>query len=239
MDNPVDAGPSRPLPSGIRTGADARVTRSARGTGRPGREPDRPRKTEIEPTVRADADAGSGAARTGGTRTTGGVSWTDRASRSRRAFRTPQPLPPAYDDALDAGLADLGLTLSPTARAAIDGHARLLLAWTAAINLTAIRDPAAVARRTRRRQPDRAGRPPRAWRRPLHRPRVGRRLPGHPARGGLPGRPGAAPRTGRQEGALPVDRRRGHRARATRSRPPRSAPRRSPPTVATAADGRP
>ena len=55
------------------------------------------------------------------------------------------PLPPAFDDALDAGLADLSLTLSPTARAAIDGHARLLLAWTAAINLTAIRDPAAVA----------------------------------------------------------------------------------------------
>ena len=30
-------------------------------------------------------------------------------------------------------------------RAAIDGHVRLLLAWTAAINLTAIRDPAEVA----------------------------------------------------------------------------------------------
>jgi 16S rRNA (guanine527-N7)-methyltransferase len=35
--------------------------------------------------------------------------------------------------------------LTSTARAAIDGHARLLLAWTGAINLTAIRDPAAVA----------------------------------------------------------------------------------------------
>ena len=55
------------------------------------------------------------------------------------------PLPPAYDAALEAGLADLGLTLSPAARHAIDGHARLLLAWTSAINLTAIRDPAAVA----------------------------------------------------------------------------------------------
>lgn len=32
------------------------------------------------------------------------------------------------------------------ARAAVDGHARLLLAWTAAINLTAIRDPVGVAR---------------------------------------------------------------------------------------------
>jgi 16S rRNA (guanine527-N7)-methyltransferase len=54
-------------------------------------------------------------------------------------------LPPAYDTALDAGLTALSLTLSATARAAIDGHTRLLLAWTTAINLTAIRDPAAVA----------------------------------------------------------------------------------------------
>jgi 16S rRNA (guanine527-N7)-methyltransferase len=55
------------------------------------------------------------------------------------------PLSPDYDAALDAGLTALSLTLTDTARAAIDGHARLLLAWTAAINLTAIRDPAAVA----------------------------------------------------------------------------------------------
>jgi 16S rRNA (guanine527-N7)-methyltransferase len=38
------------------------------------------------------------------------------------------------------------MTLSPTARSAIDGHVRLLRAWTTAINLTAIRDPAAIAR---------------------------------------------------------------------------------------------
>jgi 16S rRNA (guanine527-N7)-methyltransferase len=43
------------------------------------------------------------------------------------------------------GLASLSLELTPAAREAIDGHARLLLAWTIAINLTAIRDPAAVA----------------------------------------------------------------------------------------------
>jgi 16S rRNA (guanine527-N7)-methyltransferase len=52
----------------------------------------------------------------------------------------------AFDDALDAGLRDLGLELDPRARTAIAGHVRLLLAWTTAINLTAIRDPAAVAR---------------------------------------------------------------------------------------------
>jgi 16S rRNA (guanine527-N7)-methyltransferase len=54
-------------------------------------------------------------------------------------------LPPAYHDALEAGLAALRLTLTPAAGAVIEGHARLLLAWTSAMNLTAIRDPAAVA----------------------------------------------------------------------------------------------
>lgn len=54
-------------------------------------------------------------------------------------------LPAAYAAALDGGLATLGISLTSDARAAIDGHARLLLAWTSAINLTSIRDPAAVA----------------------------------------------------------------------------------------------
>jgi 16S rRNA (guanine527-N7)-methyltransferase len=56
------------------------------------------------------------------------------------------PLPAEYDVARDAGLDELGLDPEPAARAAIDAHVRLLLAWTTAINLTAIRDPAAVAR---------------------------------------------------------------------------------------------
>ena len=54
-------------------------------------------------------------------------------------------LPPAYAVALERGLRDLGLGLDASARAAIDGHVRLLLAWTRAINLTAIREPAAIA----------------------------------------------------------------------------------------------
>jgi 16S rRNA (guanine527-N7)-methyltransferase len=61
-----------------------------------------------------------------------------------RVDETPT-LPAAYEAALAAGLAALRLTLPPAARAAIDGHARLLMAWTPAINLTAIRDPAEVA----------------------------------------------------------------------------------------------
>lgn len=55
-------------------------------------------------------------------------------------------LPAGYHDTLDAGLASLRLTLPPAARRAIDDHVRLLLAWTEAINLTAIREPQAVAR---------------------------------------------------------------------------------------------
>ena len=58
-------------------------------------------------------------------------------------------LPASYDDALARGLIELGLDEElrrhPEARAAIDGHVRLLLAWTRHINLTAIREPAAVA----------------------------------------------------------------------------------------------
>ena len=56
------------------------------------------------------------------------------------------PLPPGYDDVLDTGLASLGLTLDEPARTAIADHVRLLVAWTAAINLTAIREPVAAAR---------------------------------------------------------------------------------------------
>jgi 16S rRNA (guanine527-N7)-methyltransferase len=56
-------------------------------------------------------------------------------------------LAPAYDETLLRGLAALGLDLDATARAAIDGHVRLLLAWTRSINLTAVREPAEVALR--------------------------------------------------------------------------------------------
>lgn len=56
------------------------------------------------------------------------------------------PLGPTFDRALDDGLAVLGISLSPGARAAIDAQARLLMAWNAAINLTAVRTPEAIAR---------------------------------------------------------------------------------------------
>ena len=61
-----------------------------------------------------------------------------------RVAETPA-LPNEYHDALARGLDALALELSEEARSAIDGHARLLLAWTGSINLTSIREPAAVA----------------------------------------------------------------------------------------------
>lgn len=70
---------------------------------------------------------------------------------SRRA-----PLPPSADGlpplddpfwrTVDEGLARLDLTLSAGVRAAIDGHVRLLMAWNAQINLTALRTSEQIAR---------------------------------------------------------------------------------------------
>jgi len=56
------------------------------------------------------------------------------------------PLPAEFTATLEAGLGALHLVLPAATREAIEDHVRLLLAWTTAINLTAIRDPAAVAR---------------------------------------------------------------------------------------------
>jgi 16S rRNA (guanine527-N7)-methyltransferase len=71
---------------------------------------------------------------------------TDRAREPLPTrFEDVPELPPAAIHAIDAGLAALDVELTPAARRAIVGHARLLLAWTPAINLTSIRDPTAVA----------------------------------------------------------------------------------------------
>ena len=51
----------------------------------------------------------------------------------------------SYATSLEHALATAGLVLDPAARAGIDAHARLLMAWNAAINLSGIRVPAAVA----------------------------------------------------------------------------------------------
>jgi 16S rRNA (guanine527-N7)-methyltransferase len=62
-----------------------------------------------------------------------------------------EPMGDAFDEALDAGLRQLDLShdqaASSIARDSYERHARLLRAWGAAMNLTAIRDPAEIARR--------------------------------------------------------------------------------------------
>lgn len=56
------------------------------------------------------------------------------------------PLPDAFWQALDPGLAAIGVALDGTQRRQLADHARLLMAWTRTVNLTAIRDPGEVAR---------------------------------------------------------------------------------------------
>ena len=143
MDNPVDGAwrapyrrPSAPNPPW--------VTRPARGTGRPGREPDEPRKTE---------GPGRYDERPRRERSPDGPHRHDRQEECLDRPRDPlptrvefcPPLPAGYDDAIERGLAALGIRLPTAARAAIDGHVRLLLAWNGAINLSAVRDPVRIA----------------------------------------------------------------------------------------------
>jgi 16S rRNA (guanine527-N7)-methyltransferase len=75
------------------------------------------------------------------------------ARHGRRAEREPLPTDPGlcppidldFAPALDAALHSLGIELRAGVRAGIEAHVRLLLAWNSAINLTAIRLPAAIA----------------------------------------------------------------------------------------------
>lgn len=83
----------------------------------------------------------------------GGASPSEEARLNRQ--REPLPtdvaslpiLPAQFAREIGRALDVLGLELTTDARSAIDGHVRLLLAWNAAVNLTAITDPAEVARR--------------------------------------------------------------------------------------------
>jgi len=55
------------------------------------------------------------------------------------------PLPAVVRDLIEAGCAAWGIALDERMLAALDVHARLLLAWTGSINLTAVRDPERLA----------------------------------------------------------------------------------------------
>ena len=71
---------------------------------------------------------------------------TDRAPLPAGVDGLP-PLPSAAEFALRDGLVGLGLDdLPESARVALRDHLRLLLAWTVAVNLTAVREPVAAVR---------------------------------------------------------------------------------------------
>ncbi|MEP7378602.1 MAG: 16S rRNA (guanine(527)-N(7))-methyltransferase RsmG [Chloroflexota bacterium] len=68
-----------------------------------------------------------------------------RAALPRDVGATPA-LDSIFAEVLERGLKDLALDLDPAARAAIEGHARLLLAWNEHVNLSGLRTPEQVAR---------------------------------------------------------------------------------------------
>ena len=74
--------------------------------------------------------------------------WPAEAADRQPLPRDPDTLPapgPDFDAVVARSLDELDLDLTPGMRDAIDAHARLLLAWNAYVNLTAIREPAGIA----------------------------------------------------------------------------------------------
>ena len=138
--------------------------------------------------------------------------------------RRREPLPTRVQDTPDLpaayrrrprrrACATSAIDLPPDARATIEGHVRLLLAWTPAINLTAIREPAAVARAT---SSTACAAVP--WLRSRGTGRLldlgsGGGFPGLPLAAALPALEMVAARADRQEGPFPAHGRRGDRAR--------------------------
>ena len=117
----------------------------------PGREPLPPRgrpgpvrRTAVTPQPRPLPADGARPARPSG----------PAASQSNPPEREPLPqdpgslpaLPESFHATLRDGLRALDLSLEGGQLAALEAYVRLLLAWTQAVNLTAIREPAAVAR---------------------------------------------------------------------------------------------
>ena len=147
MDNPVDG----PRPGAYRRASAPvrhRGARLARGTERSGHEPDEARTTDA---TEAQRTSSPGAAPQGGRPASKEVRLaSQRVPLPTRVDEVPE-LPAAYAAALEPALEILARHLGHPAldaagRAALNGHVRLLLAWTSAINLTAITEPAAVAR---------------------------------------------------------------------------------------------
>jgi 16S rRNA (guanine527-N7)-methyltransferase len=112
-----------------------RERRPARSSGRPAQGP-RPDREASLPTCASPAAP------------------SQRSQQAAAVDRAPLPtdprtlpaLPASYRTTLEACLAALDLRLSPGAQAGIEAQARLLLAWSGSINLTALRAPEQIAR---------------------------------------------------------------------------------------------
>ncbi len=89
--------------------------------------------------------AGSGRRGEGDRGASGRPTEDPRAPLPSHVRETPE-LPASASDALRSALPGLGIEPIPALLDALEGHLRLLLAWTRAINLTAIRDPDAAVR---------------------------------------------------------------------------------------------
>jgi len=133
-----------PCPHRPRTNDGDRFPRGAQG--KPGREP-RPQRETVGVMLAgaSRSPAGGGGVVAGA----GHSSWRAPALHDRALLPAdPSQCPPLQPDvqaALADGLAAIGLGDLPTpAVTALADHLRLLLAWTAAVNLTAIRDPRAA-----------------------------------------------------------------------------------------------
>ncbi len=107
-------------------------------------DPSANRPGDARPTGQVANEGTPGAALRGGTGSRGGNLDRQREPLPTRLDSLPE-LPATYGAALDRALRSLGIELGDAALAAIDGHVRLLLAWNASINLTAITDPEGVA----------------------------------------------------------------------------------------------
>ena len=210
----------------------------ARGPGRPGREPDRATEDRHPAHGAKPSDAGSGAHGRVARRPEEAAADTRPRDRSRRTSGTSRPSPGRLRRSPRRGprRPRPDASTRPPGPRSTD-QLRLLLAWTAAINLTAIRDPVAVCRRTSSDSLSGARRS--AASRPTGSSTSAPAAATRACRWRSPSRPPSpARRLDRQEGALPRDRRGGDRSRATASRPPRPAPRRWRPTRGTANAGR-
>ena len=143
--NRLDAPPGRAYRPISARSTCARGTPSARGAGETRTGTDRMARDRQTPAAANDSTPGAAPGRASA-RPHGGCPGPPERSAPDARSRTLPHCPRRTTRRSTPGSSRSASTLEPAARAAIDAHVRFLLAWTGAINLTAIREPADVAR---------------------------------------------------------------------------------------------